>query len=76
MFLFSDLYLRAERIIEFYLGYTELEIVINSTEDVKRQVNKDLNLELSGQVQRNLIPMNICMDLKPNDLMETHNERM
>lgn len=58
LLLFSDLYLRAEGITEFYLSYIKCEIFINPSGDVKRQINKCLNLKLSGHAtDRNLVAM-------------------
>lgn len=33
---------------KFYLGYIKFEIFINSSDDIKRQINKYLDLKFSG----------------------------
>lgn len=51
--LFSDLSLRGKKsITKSYLGYIKFEILINSSKDVKRQINNYLNLKFSDHGQK------------------------
>lgn len=78
LLLFSDLYLRAEGITEFYLGYIKCEIFINPSGDVKKENRQMFKFETQWPCYRQKFSCYGCIyvDLKLNNWIETSSEIM
>lgn len=52
LFVFWSQFEEKKSITKSYLGYIKFEILINSSKDVKRQINNYLNLKFSDHGQK------------------------